>query len=78
MVDNELQGGFLDALHSLDQNFANANTIEEVYMVLLGQNMNQRQTSINNIEGALDTLNLDGETIDGIIRCSNNVFGASP
>ena len=78
VVDNELQGGFLDALHSLDQNFANANTIEEVCMVLLGQNMNQLQTSINNIEGALDNLNLDGETIDGIIRCSNNVFGASP
>ncbi len=51
VVDNELQGGFLDALHSLDQNFANANTIEEVCMVLLGQNMNQLQTSINNIEG---------------------------
>ena len=32
VVDNELQGGFLDALHSLDQNFANANTIEEVCM----------------------------------------------
>ena len=78
VVDNELQGGFLDALHSLDQNFANANTIEEVCMVLLGQNMNQLQTSINNIEGALDTLNLDGETIDGIIRCLNNVFGTSP
>ena len=49
MVENELQGGFLDALHSLDQNFANTNTIEEVCMVLLGQKMNQQQTSINNI-----------------------------
>ena len=75
VVDNELQGGFLDALHSLDQNFANANTIEEVCMVLLGQNMNQLQTSINNIEGALDTLNLDGETIDGIVDCLKSVFG---
>ena len=75
MVDNELQGGFLDALHSLDQNFANANTIEEVCMVLLGQNMNQLQTWINNIEGALDTLNLDGETIDGIADCLKSVFG---
>jgi hypothetical protein len=75
VVDNELQGGFLDALHSIDQNFANANTIEEVCMVLLGQNMNQLQTSINNIEGALDTLNLDGETIDGIVDCLKNVFG---
>jgi len=75
VVDNELQGGFLDALHSLDQNFANANTIEEVCMVLLGQNMNQQQTSINNIGGALDTLNLDGQTIDGIVDCLKNVFG---
>ena len=47
-------------------------------MVLLGQNMNQLQTSINNIEGALDTLNLDGQTIDGIISCLNNIFGISP
>ncbi|MGA6990109.1 MAG: hypothetical protein WBX81_06820, partial [Nitrososphaeraceae archaeon] len=54
------------------------NCNEEVCMVLLGQNMNQLQTSINNIEGALDTLNLDGQTIDGIIRCLNNVFGTSP
>jgi hypothetical protein len=75
VVDNELQGGFLDALHSLDQNFANANTNEEVCMVLLGQNMNQLQTSINNIEGALDTLNLNGETIDGIVDCLKKVFG---
>lgn len=78
LVDQEVIGGFLDELASLDQNFANANTIEEVCMVLLGQNMNQLQTSINNIEGALDTLNIDAETRNGIISCLNNIFGISP
>jgi hypothetical protein len=78
LVDQEVIGGFLDELASLDQNFANTNTIEEVCMVLLGQNMNQLQTSINNIEGALDTLNIDAETRNGIISCLNNIFGISP
>jgi prefoldin subunit 5 len=67
----------LDSLASLDQNFANANTIEEVCMVLVDQNMNQLRTSINNIEEALDTLNIDAETRNGIIQCLNNVFGTS-
>lgn len=77
LVNQELVGGFLASLASLDQNFANGNTIEEVCMVLLGQNMDQLQTSINNIEGALDTLNIDADTHNGIIQCLNNVFGTS-
>ena len=47
-------------------------------MVLLGQNMNQQQTPINNIEGALDILNIDVGTRNEKIMCLNKVFGTSP